>query len=366
MRTTGFLLISTLLLSSCILPFTRSPEKLNKEGQDYYQSEDYSIALPGSQTRELELHYLGCGGFLARKGGMAFFNDPFFSNTSFFKVTVKSLFGGSIKPKPRYVDLGLKNVGSLEDVEGVLISHGHYDHLLDLPYLFKTGSIDAAATKVYGNATTGQLMSHFDPAGPFVNMEDIMATHLQPGQWLTIASGQEDSILVMSIRSNHAPHTDHIKFYSGEYQGDLRIKDREKMKSRVKDWREGQSLSYLVDFYNQGEIDFRMFIQASASDSLLGFPPQHILDKHPVDLAVMCVASYELTNGYPCALLGHIKPSYVVWVHWEDFFLRYNRKNPKMVRRTRVKRFPGHVTGECGYAGAFSFPKPGTKITVKY
>ncbi len=93
-------------------------------------------------------------------------------------------------------------------------------------------------------------------------------------------------------------------------------------------WKVGQSLTYLVGFLKAPvdsknptpEILYRVFLQSSASGPKFGHPPASILSEHPVDLALLCVASFDNVDNYPEHVIEEIQPRDVVMIHWDSFF----------------------------------------------
>ena len=80
-------------------------------------------------------------------------------------------------------------------------------------------------------------------------------------------------------------------------------------------------------------------------------------------------ASFSYVNDYPEPLLEYLKPERLIICHWEDFFVKYNRKKKKKVRFTNIKKYlynvnkvyPWKIDG----VEKFILPKPGTIIKVE-
>ena len=103
---------------------------------------------------------------------------------------------------------------------------------------------------------------------------------------------------------------------------------------RVLDFKEGQNFNYLIDLLDEaGRPVFRIFSNAGAAcDAGVGFPPKELLHEKPVDLLLICGASFNIAKNYPQPLLEYLKPQTLFVVHWENFF----KPIPKLHRRPQV------------------------------
>ena len=286
-----------------------------KLGQHYYDK-DQQVELEETPSRNLRLHYLGCGGLAIRHGKTLLMTDPFFSNTSLGAIALKTITGGNIGPREQDIRYGLNRVPvdmNMDDIKGVFISHAHYDHLLDVPWLYQhqwTG----AQPGVYGSATAQFILKQFElPAERLINVEPLMADQGQAGQWINVAPG----VRVLPIKSHHAHHFLGIKLYCGENTRKLRRKPGS-FKSKLNHWKEGQTLAYLFEL-SDGEAVFNLFVQTSASKKPMGLPPADVLSGRSIDLAVLCVASYDNVEEYPYHHIDQLQPKGIIFVHWETF-----------------------------------------------
>lgn len=328
-----------------------------KKISEYYAPENFKIPIDANGTHDLKIHYTGCGGLIIKTGETTLMTDPYFSNQGFLKVAAKTIGGGYIKSSSDDITYGLNRAPkNMQSVDAVFVSHAHYDHLLDVPWLM-ANKVDTKA-KVYGSHTMKYILEKSGVySASIVDVEPNMATNLTPGTWLDIAS----NVRVLPIRSHHAGHLGKIKLYSGEHKN--KFKQKKSGKSKLNHWKEGQTLSYLFEF-KDGEETFNLFVQTSSSEKPQGLPQKSVLATNPVDLAVLCVASYKNVQDYPHNHIQTLNPKAIVFVHWEDFFRSY-QKSPRTVRGTKVRKFPKEVA-EYYNASKFWLPKPGVTMEVKY
>ncbi len=161
----------------------------------------------------LEIRYLGSGGHLIRRGPTAIMTAPFFSNPGLFRVGV-----GRISPDSARIDAAvekiIENGGRLDDVQAILVGHAHYDHLLDVPRVWREYAPHA---KIFGSLTAKHILRGFDiPDDQIETLNSSAASRWAPGRWVVVGD-----VRFMAIESEHAPHAFGIKLYGGEIRKDL-------------------------------------------------------------------------------------------------------------------------------------------------
>ena len=73
--------------------------------------------------------YLGTNGYQFEFKGRALLVDPYFSRVDLLSVAVDS----RIQPNAFRINDGLRHLASKTDA--ILVTHGHFDHLLDVPFI---------------------------------------------------------------------------------------------------------------------------------------------------------------------------------------------------------------------------------------
>ncbi len=288
-----------------------------------------------SLGKSLGLQYLGCGGFHINYGDKGFLIDPFFSNQSFWSVPFKK-----IRPKIEDIEFGLSGIAERANIQAMFISHSHYDHLLDAPYISNTYFQEAS---IYGSRSTVNLLSSVsdtlllrDISGLAVQIYD---DNVGEDNWTMISP----NLRVLAIESGHAPHFRFIvpiKFYQGKVYQPIKGFTDPEMPTKASKWKEGATYSFLIDVIEGDKVIFRTYLQSSASQPVEGFPPQSVLDEKSVDLVILGGASYQYIKKreYPTGIIDYLKPEKLLICHWEDFFRPYQEYPKRFVRFTNFKK----------------------------
>lgn len=265
----------------------------------------------------VEFEYLGTGGWIVRRGNDAVMTAPFFTNPRVVRALALP-----IRPATALIHRQMQTVQGREKVRVMLAGHAHYDHLFDVEPALEDLHADA---RVYGGKTVTSLVPNRS-----VDVTAKAGTMREAGEWTKVGN-----VRFLPIFSEHAPHLLGIKAMNGHY---------DKFEPRPRfgvQWKEGETLAFVIDLLdNENQIALRVYYDDSGHDEPYGYVDDKTLAEHPIDIAILCVASHGQTRNYPKALLQHLKPKHVLLGHWEDFFLPYE-KAERTVRRTDV---PGFLT----------------------
>ncbi len=292
------------------------------------------------------IQYLGVGGWLFRMGEASLLTAPFFSNPGLLEVGV-----GRISTDTAMVDRFLPPV---EDVEAILVGHGHYDHLMDVPYIAHRRAPNA---RVYGSRTVVNLLRGSQDLEParLISVEERVGDHETPGEWVYVADGR---IRFMALRSGHAPHFMGIHLYRGQQETPA-----SQLPTWAGEWLEGTPLAYLIDFLSPtGEVVYRVHYQDAASAAPEGFPPE-LGDGVEVDLAILCPPGYEELDDYPEGILERLRPGRVFLGHWENFF-RPRTEELRSVPGTDLEKFIDRVEAVIPSGTEWSMLEPGLIVQV--
>lgn len=303
-----------MLLSGCATSIEKLPVYTGESGASY---------LSGHKKKVVYIQYLGVGGYLFRYGKNALMTAPSITNPSLFKIVSMT----RLKTNEALVD---KLLPPVEDAETILVGHTHYDHLLDVSYIMKNHAKKAV---VYGSGTMEHIMAPAIDKSRIVTVDKYAAKGRVAGQWIY---NQYRTIRFMAIESEHAPHFAGMKFLpKGPCDEDLKSLPR-----TVFGWVEGQTYAYLIDFLDeQGNSAFRVHYQDAASNPPFGFVPDLPANEQKrVDLAILCVASFQQVNNYPEGIINNIRPKNIILGHWEDFF-RGQKRPVRTLRTTNIRNF---------------------------
>ncbi|MFI9150516.1 MBL fold metallo-hydrolase [Streptomyces sp. NPDC053367] len=228
--------------------------------------------------------WLGTTGWRIDAGGRTVLFDPYLTR---FRT---GLYDGAFDPRtplrtdPPVVDA---HIGT---PDLVLVSHSHWDHLADVPYIART-----TGARVVGTETTYHLLT---------------ALGVDAGQISVVKGGEVldfgDGIVVEAVPSLHSRNKNCAYFAPGTLHAPPATAPR-----TIADLPEGDTLAYLVSTGDGGPSAYLM----GASD----FDERAVRHLRP-DLAMIAVPSSTATHRYVPRLLralGH--PGVVVPVHWDNF-----------------------------------------------
>jgi len=135
------------------------------------------------------------------------------------------------------------------------------------------------------------------------------------GTWVRVPGAH---MRVLAVCSDHPAQIGPVHYGEGDV-------DEEECTppTNMNEWKEGRTVAYLVDFLDT-KTDlpvYRVFYQDAPADSPVGHvPPAFLADKR-VDLALMCVGTYDhVDDASPVKALEALRPRYALGGHWEDFF----------------------------------------------
>ncbi len=227
----------------------------------------------------------------------------------------------------------------LDELVAVVSGHAHYDHLLDVPHILAAAPGAVTLTNLTGRHVLAALAPDRDasctspPANPALDrqrviaMDDPFANHvdytncpdqLPPGgspqaTWLALGP----HVRAIAVCSMHPAQIAGIyHFGAGSIDS-----DQCDVPAAAAGWLEGQTLAYLIDFLDDaGHPAFRIYYQDAPANAPLGQVPAALLADKPVDVALLCVGSYDAVTNDPQAVIASLAPRFAISGHWEDFF----------------------------------------------
>ncbi len=368
-----FLVATFLLITSCGRPvnslFKDGVVKHTDVDSSVYKNSNvpHSFKYDSLKGEDFRIKYLGCGGFNIERGHRSILIDPYFSNQPILlRLSLSFLGFRTVKSDTKTIDNELEGLKKSE-LSSIWVSHSHYDHLLDVPYVYEQYGNDSS--KIFCSQSGSNIIRGVKKikSKNIVTLDKYATSHKELRKQYYTA---DSTVRVTPITSEHAPHLFwNIKFYKGEAEGTKNYNESTNH-SRAEWWKEGMPFSFFFDYLEtNGYIEFRIFIQPSAAAPFKGFIPEEVRDQHPINLAMLGAASFDYVDNYPEHLIEYLNPERLIICHWEDFFVKYNRKNKRKVRGTNVKEFIRRVNliypWKVNEVEKFILPKPGTIIKVE-
>lgn len=259
----------------------------------------------------VELTYLGSGGWIIEAAGEMLLTAPLFSNPGPLAVLT-----GVLEVEEELIDEQV-DVYDLDEALGILVGHGHYDHLMDVPYL---AVAHAKSATIYGSRTVrNQIIAYpgLDPQRIQI-IDQQAATVSQLGRWTNVGT----RFRFMPIRSQHSPHTEVVHLWQG-----VRTTPMATVPRTAHDWLEGETYAYVIDVLDaSGRPQMRVYYNDSASTYPLGFPPPAMQtpDDAPM-LTILTAPGHKWETDYPGRILSYLSPDYALVGHWEYFFSSWGR-----------------------------------------
>jgi Beta-lactamase superfamily domain len=238
-----------------------------------------------ARTRDgVRVTYLGTNGYQFECKGHDLLVDPYFSRVDLLSAAL----GSRIQPDARRINDGLRRLSPRADA--ILVTHGHFDHLLDIPAVMaKTRARLIASSSSVDLAKRAGASS-----GDAVKPGDVRRI----GPWkIRVLPATHDRLFgkVPFDRSSSSP---------GSPAGGLA---KAGPPQRAADWICGEPLAFLIEVNGQ-----RVYIDS-------GGTPAQVPPNERVDLAILGVALPD-SRARLHAALDRLHPQYILPSHQDDFF----------------------------------------------
>jgi hypothetical protein len=228
--------------------------------------------------------YLGTNGYQFEFKGHALLVDPYFSRVDVLSVAL----GSRIQPNASRINDGLRYLAPTADA--ILVTHGHFDHLLDVPALMAK-----TRARLIASASSVDLAKRADASsGDAVKPGDVRRI----GPWK-----------IRMLSATHDRLFGKVPFDRPPSQAGLSAKTSAKAAppQRAADWICGEPLAFLIEVNGQ-----RIYIDSGGTPAQL--PPNE-----RVDLAILGMALPDSRVRLHAAL-ERLHPRYTLPSHQDDFF----------------------------------------------
>ena len=248
--------------------------------------------VSSTPPRELRVTYLGTNGYQFECNGRALLVDPYFSRVDLLSVAL----GLRLQPDATRIEEGLKHLAPRADA--ILVTHGHFDHLLDVPVVMAK-----TEARLIASPTGIRLVGQTAGAG---GSPSRRSGEQRQKVFDAVTAGDSRRIGPWKIRVLPAAH-DRL-FGSIPFDGQVASHPPR----RAADWVCGEPLAFLIEACGR-----RIYIDSGGTSAQL--PPAE-----RVDLAILGVALPD-SRARMGSALGRLQPRYVLPSHQDNFFLPLSR-----------------------------------------
>ena len=243
---------------------------------------------PATRHNGVRVTYLGTNGYQFEFKGHTLLVDPYFSRVDLLSVAA----GSRIQPDISRVADGMRHLASGNcRLDAILVTHGHFDHLLDVPII-----MSRRHTRLIASRSSIDLVRRLPDGGAISKRFDA------------VAAGDIRRIGPWKIRVLPATH-DRL---FGKVPFDRHEQRSAGPPERASDWICGEPLAFLIEINGQ-----RIYIDSGGTPAQ---PPPDESGSRRMDLAILGMALPDSRARLPAAL-ERLQPRYVLPSHQDNFFL---------------------------------------------
>ena len=196
-------------------------------------------------------------------------------------------------------------------MRALLVGHSHYDHMGDLVPVARGYARNAA---IYVNPTGRHMLA---PYSDLAARSKALDPHSNEWIWLRDDDDNPLPIRFRAIASDHAPHSRFFRFAHRQLTEDW---TQEWSEIPIRRFVDGRMLAFVIELRDEdlATVRFQIHYQDAASGPPAGY--DGLSAGLEIDLAVLCLPSAHLVEGYPEQLLAHLRVRHAMVTHYEDFF----------------------------------------------
>ena len=255
-------------------------------------------APPAPPANAIEIRHLGSGGISIKWRDDVVLLGPYFSRPG---SLVAAQFG-RVRFDDARIAAGMQPFDAAK-VRAIMTGHSHFDHLADVPRVAQR----ATGAVVYTNASGVNMLASYP---------SIPAHAVRVDDWTRVP---DSAIRFRAVASAHAPQLCSLNHWPCTYAaGEVeRPWSGDWTEKHYRDLRGGETFAYVIDLLDGDDVRYRIYYNDAAAAPPNGIPSA---DLTPVDLAVVCMASFDFVHNYPDGLLRTLQPRHVLVSHFDDFF----------------------------------------------
>jgi hypothetical protein len=309
--------------------------------------------------------YLGISGMVVEHAGHVLLTAPFFSNPPLLSWRPGALRWLTDRPNaPDTAVIERLLPRSADRASVILVGHGHYDHLLDVPYIatHRTKSAIIFGSPSVRHMLMGDRVLRSNPRRLVSIPRDSAGDTKRDGAWFY---SPDSAFRFMAFVADHAPNLK-IGDWPCLFARGTVATDMDTLPRMAADWKLGEPYAFLIDVLSDSDrrTIFRIYFEDAPSEPPLGFPSTRLLADRTVDLAILCAATSSNVKATPDSLLRILKPKGVIITHWESFF-RPALRPKRLSRATDMRMFVRSLRRALQPPAGWAMPIPGQTIRFR-
>jgi L-ascorbate metabolism protein UlaG (beta-lactamase superfamily) len=282
-----------------------------QDAQALGELESRPLPLPAG----LEIEWLGVSGYRITCEGRTLFVDPYLSRVPLRDLLLRH----RALPDPAALSrLG----GAGGEVEGVLVGHTHFDHVVDAPAICRRFGCPA-----YGSSSLKRLMALHGLADRAVEVEPYRAYELGP----------------FVVRFTPSAHSKLLLGLAVPYDGELTCEQLDGLSPGA--YRCGQVWGISIEV-----AGLRLYHQGSAN------LVDEALRERDVDVFLAGIAGRNFTDDYWKRILPKLDPKLVIPTHYDNFFRPLGRPL-EFVTAAKLSRLPEEIGAVSAAAEVAALPR---------